>query len=97
MLKTGGKIMARIPFSEIWNLIEINEGKTFYQQGGKPFTYEISGTTLRPSTTNRNLPRSQFEKAYSLLGPNDGPGVINHLQGPSYLWGILQGLSDTEE
>ena len=80
--------MARIAFSEVWNRIEINEGETFYQKRGKAFTYQIAGTTLKPCTTNRNLPRREFEKAYGLV-PIDGPGDINGLQGPSYLWAIL--------
>jgi hypothetical protein len=50
--------------------------------------YSIIGSSLLPSTTNRMLPRSQFEEALKRL-PVSGPGELNDLQGPSYLYAIL--------
>lgn len=55
---------------------------------GQPFTYTVIGSSVRPSTTNRMLPRSQFEAARKRL-PVSGPGELSDLQGPSYLFAIL--------
>jgi len=37
---------------------------------------------------NRALPKSQFAKALDLLQAS-GPSDFQHLQGPSYMWAIL--------
>src|ERR1035437_4556971 len=64
------------------------QAETFYQKTGKPFTYAISGGCVVPSTTNRQLARSQFARAYERV-PLRGPGELQDLQGPSYLFAIL--------
>ncbi len=75
-------------FDEIWQRIIECEGETFSQKKGKSFTYEIIHNALRPSTTNRNLPRSHFEKAWELM-PLENTVPLQRLQGPSYLYAIL--------
>ena len=64
------------------------EGEEFRQKRGRPFRYAISGSSLIPSTTNRQLPRSHFARAYE-RSPLNGPGQLQDLQGPSYLYAIL--------
>lgn len=75
---------------DIWSRIVQHAGEEFRQYRGKPFTYSVTGNVLRPSTTNWNIPRSQFELAYK----RDFKKVsdLQDLQGPSYLFAIL---SDT--
>jgi hypothetical protein len=75
-------------FPEVWSAIVALAGETFRQKRGQPFTYVVTGSTLRPNTTNRNLTKGQFEKAFLRL-PIDGPGGLQDLQGPSYLYAIL--------
>ena len=75
-------------FDEVWQRIVTLRGETFYQKRGKPFTYAVSGNSLKPSTTNRQLPRSHFARAFA-RAPLDGPGQLQDLQGPSYLFAIL--------
>jgi hypothetical protein len=75
-------------FDEVWQRIVALCGETFYQKSGKPFTYAVSGNSLKPSTTNRQLPRSHFDRAFA-REPLDGPGQLQDLQGPSYLFAIL--------
>jgi hypothetical protein len=72
----------------VWKRIEVHAGETFHQKRGKPFTYTVVGGAVSPDTTNRLLPRSDFARALDLM-PLDGPGEIQHLQGPSYIWAIL--------
>ena len=44
---------------------------------------------LIPSRAEYKILKSEIEKAYHLL-PLDGPGEINNIiQGPSYVWAIL--------
>lgn len=37
-------------FGDIWARIVSHEGVTFRQKGGKPFTSEVSGNAVKPST-----------------------------------------------
>lgn len=64
------------------------EGEEFEQEKGRPFRYGISGNSVVPSTTNRLLPRSHFARAFD-RAPLRGPGQLQDLQGPSYLFAIL--------
>jgi len=75
-------------FDEVWQRIVTLRGEIFYQKRGQPFTYAVSGNSLKPSTTNRQLPRSHFARAFA-RAPLDGPGQLQDLQGPSYLFAIL--------
>ena len=75
-------------FDEVWQRIVALRGETFYQKRGQPFTYSISGNSVRPSTTNRQLPRAHFARAFE-RAPLDGPGQLQDLQGPTYLFAIL--------
>lgn len=75
-------------FEGIWQRILQSEGEEFHQKGGNPFTYSVTGQVLRPSRTDWNLSKSLFKKAFERL-PISGPGEINDLQGPSYLFTIL--------
>jgi hypothetical protein len=71
-----------------WRRIVALEGETFHQKRGKPFQYTHHYGAIHPTTTNRALPRSHFEQAHARL-PLNGPGDIQDLQGPSYIWAIL--------
>ncbi len=46
----------------IWTRIEAHAGHTFHQVEGGEFIYQIKGRTLKPDRTNRNIPKSDFEK-----------------------------------
>jgi hypothetical protein len=76
-------------FEEVWKLICKYEGQIFHTKRGYPFTYEIQGNSLIVSRTYRPLSKRNFQHAFSLL-PIDGPGEINRfIQGPAYVWAIL--------
>lgn len=77
-----------IHFEDVWRSIMNNQGSEFTQKMGKRFTYTMKGTALVPSTTNFNIPKSQMEKAWNRM-PINGPGEINDLIAPSYLYAIL--------
>lgn len=47
----------------IWNVIVNNRGEVFKQIEGKEFTYEIKGNSIRLTTTNRVIAKSQILKA----------------------------------
>src|SRR5712691_1247858 len=75
-------------FDVVWQRIVTLQGQTFLQKRGKAFRYRISGNSVVPSTTNRQLARSQFARAHE-RAPLRGPGQLQDLQGPSYLFAIL--------
>ena len=75
-------------FDTVWHRIVTLEGQAFRQKTGRAFRYGISGSSVVPSTTNRQIPRSHFARAYE-RAPIDGPGQLRDLQGPSYLYAIL--------
>jgi hypothetical protein len=80
--------MNKISIEDVWIRIKKYKGEEFRQIRGQKFTYEITGMVLRPSTTNHNLPASQFEKALPFL-PLDNTAKIQNLRGPSYIYAIL--------
>jgi len=75
-------------FTTVWDRIASLAGSTFNQKTGRPFTYSLVGNAIVPSTTNRLLARTQFQRAYE-RSPLSGPGKLRDLQGPSYLFAIL--------
>lgn len=75
-------------FGQVWSQIENNAGHTFHQKRGGEFTYAVVSGCVIPDRTNRQLPKSHFEQAFDRL-PVSGPGELQDLQGPSYLFAIL--------
>jgi hypothetical protein len=75
-------------FDVVWRRIVAFAGETFHQRKGKAFTYAIAGGCVVPGITNRRLSRSQFARAYE-RAPLRGPGQLQDLQGPSFLFAIL--------
>lgn len=75
-------------FDVVWTRIEANQGQDFRQKRGGKFTYVVESGCVVPDRTNRLLPRSHFEQAFERT-PLSGPGQLQDLQGPSYLYAIL--------
>ena len=72
----------------IWERIDALQGEEFHQIRGKSFSYRLVGASVRPSTTNRLIPRSDFEEALDCV-PLANTVAVQHLQGPSYIYAIL--------
>ncbi len=65
------------------------EGEEFETKTGKPFTFEISGNTFRPSRTKYNIVKADFHRTLDLV-PIEGPGMISNLvRGSAYIWAVL--------
>jgi hypothetical protein len=75
-------------FANVWKRIERHAGQKFHQLRGGEFTYSIRSGCLVPDRTNRQIPRSNFEKAFELV-PLDGTTSLQSLQGPSYIYAVL--------
>ena len=75
-------------FNQMWQRIAELAGHDFELKRGGSFTYEVHGKVLLTSRTAYNLSRSTFEQAW-LRMPLEGPGEIQDLRGPSYVWAIL--------
>lgn len=72
----------------VWSRIKAHEGETFRQIRGGEFTYDVDGNHVTLHRTNRKIPMSDFEKALSMYPLRDTT-VVQHLQGPSYIYAIL--------
>ena len=72
----------------VWRRIERHAGEAFRQKSGGEFRYEIHGNGLVPDRTNRRISRGDFEKALQLV-PFESTTVLQHLQGPSYIYAVL--------
>src|SRR4051794_21835290 len=68
----------------VWRRIEANAGADFKTVTGLPFTYTVAHSAVRPSRTNRQIPRSDFEKAMKDVPPKT-TAMVQHLQGPSFI------------
>lgn len=75
-------------FATIWARVRQHSGETFMTVTGREFRYEARSGGVEMLTTNRVLPRSSFEEAYARM-PVDGPGALQDLQGPSYIYAVL--------
>ena len=75
-------------FNSIWERITRLAGAEFHTKTGKPFSYDIAGNAVALRNTPRSLPRSHFQRALD-RAPLTGPGQLQDLQGPSYLFAIL--------
>ena len=75
-------------FEATWDRVTRLSGATFSTVRGKHFSYEAHANGVNMTTTNRLLPRSDFQKAFERL-PVSGPGALQDLQGPSYVYAIL--------
>ena len=79
-------------FDTIWAKIRKHASEPFRMKRGGTFIYRITSdnviTVIRP-TFERNVSRSVFEQAYARGLPMDGPGKINDLQAPAFVWAIL--------
>lgn len=73
---------------EIWAAIELHAGQPFHLVRGGEFTYRVDGAHVLPDRTHRQLHKSQFKTALERM-PVTGPGDLQDLQGPSYLYAIL--------
>lgn len=51
-------------FTTVWDRIAALAESEFRQKTGRQFTYTLKGNVIVPSTTNRLLARTQFQKAY---------------------------------
>jgi hypothetical protein len=77
-----------ISMEEVWRRIALHEGCEFRQKRGKVFVYKMNGNAFVPNTTNISITKSEIQKAWNRL-PINGPGEINDLMAPSYLYAIL--------
>jgi len=83
-----GDRQVRSTMAGIWDRIASCAGQEFATKTGKPFAYDCDGRTVHLRNTNRSLPRAHFEAALQRF-PVSGPGELQDLQGPSYIWAIL--------
>lgn len=75
-------------FAATWAKVQQHSGETFTTVTGKEFRYEAHAGGVEMLTTTRVLPRSDFQAAFARM-PVAGPGALQDLQGPSYLYAIL--------
>lgn len=80
--------MSKSEFERVWRRIERHAGEPFHQIRRGAFTYEVRSGAVWPDRTNRAIARSQFLQAYDLV-PLPSTRVVQHLQGPSYIYAIL--------
>jgi hypothetical protein len=73
---------------DVWRRIEAHAGEQFNLVRGASFTYRLVSGHVVPDRTAQQIPRSQFAKALDLM-PLSGPGQIQHLRGPSFIFAIL--------
>ncbi len=82
--------MVNQSFDSIWQKIVECQGLQFGTASGLTFTYQVTGLTVRPSRTDYNLSRSNFEKAWDLLPSATRTQLNDIVRGPSYVVAILK-------
>ena len=83
-------------FETVWQRIRACEGREFHTKKGEPFRYELRSQevlrVIRNVEIERNLTKSNFARAFDqfMEGSITGPSGLDSVQGPSYVWAILQ-------
>ena len=72
----------------VWERIEAHAGETFRLVKGAEFSYTVIQGHVVPDRTQQRIPKSQFASALDQI-PLSGPGEIQHLRGPSFVFAIL--------
>jgi hypothetical protein len=80
--------LSKDDFEAVWTKIKTHEGEVFHTKKGLDFTFGIRGNYFYPSRTKYAISKADIEKAYKALSA-DGPGDINYVRGPSYVWAVL--------
>lgn len=75
-------------FEEVWLRIRGCAGEEFRQRRGKPFTYEVDGPYVWPSTVEVSIHRSQFQKAYERR-PLQSPSQLKDVFASAYVFAIM--------
>jgi len=79
-------------FERVWKSIARHAGGDFATVTGKSFRYRLDGDTVfierDGREINRALGKSQFQKAWARW-PVEGPGELQDVQGPSFVFAIL--------
>jgi len=78
----------RLRFVSVWKRIVSQAGEEFRTTKGLPFTYTVAHGAVRPSRTNRNLSRADFEKALARV-PLKNTAAVQDLQGPAFIYAIM--------
>ena len=70
-------------------------GRPFTTMSGLPFTFSVSGETLRTSRTDYALSLGDFRKALALV-PLDGPGEITSYLANRVVLETLNGMAERQ-
>jgi hypothetical protein len=78
-----------VTIERVWDRIRAHAGQTFRQISGGEFSYELkSESVISLDRTSQDLSRGVLEKALARW-PVTGPGELNDLRAPSYLYALL--------
>jgi|SRR5579871_896911 len=87
-------------FERVWKSISKHAGDDFTTTTGLPFRYRVAGDSVWIERDGREIKRAlskgQFAKAWARW-PVTGPGELQDLQGPSFLFAILDDSRAWEE
>ncbi|MBI2956680.1 MAG: hypothetical protein HYY26_05150 [Acidobacteria bacterium] len=50
-------------FDDVWAAICRHAGERFFRLAGRPFSYAVEQNSLKPSTWDQSIPRTDFERA----------------------------------
>lgn len=75
---------------DVWPKILEYEGETFYTVKGRPCSYKVVGSQIVLLNTNRNIPKSNIERALEVANPTVSQFERMNLQGPSYIMAIIK-------
>ena len=86
------KADAEASFKSVWQSIIAHAGEGFFTIRRQPFQYKLSGESVwierDGHPINQALAQSEFRKAWKRW-PVQGPGELQDLRGPSYIFAIL--------
>ena len=84
----------------LWEIITLHQGETFYTVKKLPFTYSITGGEFFTERKKKSITRATFEQAYQKIQEDTehkitGPKSLCCFGGP-YVWAVFKTLGVVE-
>lgn len=81
---------------ELWDMITVRQGETFYTAKGLPFIYTVKGGEFFSDRKKKSITRATFEQAYQKIQRDGehkvtGPKSLGCFGAP-YVWAVFKAL-----
>lgn len=82
-------LRSNISFDEVWERIEMHEGKTFVTSAGKEFSYKVNKSSLTTTPKGYRVSRRGLEVGFTLCPLNSPVDIADKVMVSGLVFSIL--------